>query len=204
MRMSEETRVKILDHLHRHQAATAAELGRSLHMTGANIRHHLAILRQEGRIVPLSTRKEKKGRPTVVYGIAPKMQESGITELAEAMLAAWGQDSSLETGKTFLQALARNMAGENLEETPGHLSTKLGKLVERLNELHYQARWEAGPAGARVILGHCPYAGLIECHGELCQVDAAILENYLGLTPRQISKLEQTRSGLRRCVFLVG
>jgi DNA-binding transcriptional ArsR family regulator len=43
-RMKPTMRIKILDHLRRYQTASVSELSRVLGVTGANIRHHIAIL----------------------------------------------------------------------------------------------------------------------------------------------------------------
>ena len=73
-------------------------------------------------------------------------------------------------------------------------------LIEKLNEMHYQSRWEAGADGPRVIFGRCPYAAVIEGHPELCQMDANLLENMFGREVRQLGRIEKAQ-GL--CVFAV-
>jgi predicted ArsR family transcriptional regulator len=66
--------------------------------------------------------------------------------------------------------------------------------------MHYQARWEAGADGPRVLFGRCPYAAVIEGHPELCQMDVSLLGNALGREVRQLGKIEKAQ-GL--CVFAV-
>jgi predicted ArsR family transcriptional regulator len=73
-----------------------------------------------------------------------------------------------------------------------------------LNELEYQARWEAHARSPRIILGNCPYKGIIEEHPELCQMDVYLLENLTGEKAAQLSKLEKTPQGLPVCAFAVG
>jgi predicted ArsR family transcriptional regulator len=71
-------------------------------------------------------------------------------------------------------------------------------LVEKLNEMHYQSRWEAGAEGPRVLFGRCPYAAVIEKHPELCRMDVNVLGNALGRELKQLGKIEK---GMGICVF---
>jgi predicted ArsR family transcriptional regulator len=89
------------------------------------------------------------------------------------------------------------------QQVAGPLTARLTETIENLNQMHYQSRWEAGATGARVILGHCPYAAIIENHPELCRMDAFVLEESLGLSAEQITKLERPGQGMPQCVFLV-
>jgi len=59
-------------------------------------------------------------------------------------------------------------------------SMRMTALIARLNTLHYDAHWEAGASGPRVILGRCPYASVIQKHPELCQMDARAFRIWLG------------------------
>jgi len=68
--------------------------------------------------------------------------------------------------------------------------------------MNYHARWEAGRAGPRVILGHCPYAAIIEKHPELCQMDAALLEELTGESAEQVAQIGRDKS--QACVFVMG
>ncbi len=71
-------------------------------------------------------------------------------------------------------------------------SKRLIEPVEKLSALHYEAGWEAGAEGPRILLGHCPYAGIIAWHPELCRMDAEAV---------QISKIDPAATGATHCVF---
>jgi len=89
---------------------------------------------------------------------------------------------------------------------PGHdtpLPRRLTLAVDRFNELHYQARWEAGIDGARFILGHCPYAAIVAEYPELCRMDAYLLEQRSGSPVEQMAKLQPSAKGYPFCVFRV-
>jgi len=84
------------------------------------------------------------------------------------------------------------------------ITKRLARLVEKLNEMHYQARWEAGAEGPRVIFGRCPYAKVIEGHPEICKMDASLLEKALGRPVLGSAKSEVGGRGLCPFIFRVG
>jgi predicted ArsR family transcriptional regulator len=189
------TRHKILDYLKRNRTVSSRELARTLHMTPANARHHLGILAADGRVETVSMRKGGKGRPEKVYRLAGTLVGENLSALADALLAVAGE-------KIDMIAVGKRIAGEGV--TSGQpLMRRLATAVDRLNEMHYQSRWEAGAEGPRIVLGHCPYAAVIRKHPELCQMDAALLETLLGGNVRQTAKLETGGGGLPYCAFLL-
>ncbi|RPI96394.1 MAG: hypothetical protein EHM40_01495 [Chloroflexi bacterium] len=103
-----------------------------------------------------------------------------------------------------MDVLGKRLAGE--AALSGELSLsipkRLGFALEKLNEAHYMARWEAGAEGPHVILGICPYAAIIEKHPELCQMDAAMLAEWMGQPAAQIFRTGKEGSSV--CVFALG
>ena len=193
--MSLTTRQKILDYLKRNRTAASQEIARALRMTPANARRHLGILAADGRVEVVSQRREGRGRPLKVYRLAGTLVGDNLAALAEALLTEAGE-------KVAMDALGDRLAGEG-PGTGQPLMRRLTSTVGRLNQLHYQARWEAGAGGPRVVLGHCPYAAVIEGHPELCEMDVAILGKLLGGYVKQSAKLETGAGGGRFCAFEV-
>jgi predicted ArsR family transcriptional regulator len=192
--MPNTTRQKILDYLKRSRSVSARELARVLGLTPANMRHHLGILSTDGRVEVFQQRKGNRGRPEKVYRLAGTLVGDNLSALADALLTE-------ANGKVQMEALGKRMAGEDLASGQP-LMRRLVSTVERLNGTHYQARWEAGAGGPRIVLGHCPYEAVIENHPELCQMDAALLSKLLNGEVRQIAKLEKGAGGLPYCVFV--
>jgi predicted ArsR family transcriptional regulator len=188
------TRQKILDYLKRNRSGSSRELARALHMTPANARHHLGILAADGRVELVSQRRGGKGRPEKVYRLAGTLAGDNLSVLADALLTEAG-------GSVEMEALGQRIAGESAVAGQP-LMRRLVSTVERLNGMHYQARWEAGAEGPRIVLGHCPYGTVIEKHPELCQMDGALLAKLLGGEVRQTAKLEKGAGGLPYCVFV--
>jgi predicted ArsR family transcriptional regulator len=102
-----------------------------------------------------------------------------------------------------LASLANHLGGKEPPSITGTLPRRLTQAVDLLNELHYQARWEAGIDGARIILGHCPYATIIANFPELCRMDAFLLEQRTGSPVEQLSRLQPSVKGYPFCTFRV-
>jgi predicted ArsR family transcriptional regulator len=199
--MRPTTRLRILDYLRKQQTASVHDLSRALATTGANIRHHLAVLESNDLIEFVSLRREERGRPVNIYGLSRRVLGDSLDELAKAMVNTWlkkTKEAELEAG---LRSLALQLGGKNL---PGHdvlLTHRLTRLIDRLNGLHYQARWEAGVYGPNIILGYCPYAAIVDEIPELCRMDAYLLEQWTGTRMEQTAKLQTGAKGYPICAF---
>jgi predicted ArsR family transcriptional regulator len=164
-------------------------------MTPSNARHHLGILAADGRVEVISQRQGGRGRPEKVYRLAGTLVGDNLSVLVDALLAEADEDIEIE-------AVGRRIAGEH-ETAAQPLMHRLVSTVERLSAMHYQARWEAGAEGPRVILGHCPYVGLVEKHPQLCQMDVALLAELLGGEVHQTAMLEMGAGDKPFCAFVL-
>lgn len=195
------TRQRILEILLTRQPVTADELANVLHLTPANIRHHLGKLERDGRVIAVGERPPRgRGRPPRMFALS--VRGEGTDRLAGRLLDQALDALAPDQRADFLRALALRLGG-TIEGGP-HITQRLGAAIRRLNELEYQARWEAHALAPRVILGNCPYAAIIAEHPELCQMDAHLLENLLGQPVAQTAKLERNLQGLPVCVFVTG
>ena len=199
--MKPTTRLRILAHFRKHQTASVRELSHFLGMSGANIRHHLAVLESNDLIEIVGQRKEGRGRPLHVYGLSRRVLGDGLDKLAGTLLDIWLGGAADEGREAGLRSVAEQLAGVTDAKVP--VMKRLARAVERLNELHYQARWEASAAGPRLILGHCPYVAIVADHPELCRMDAFLLETRLGSSVEQTAKLQLSDKGLPFCAFLM-
>jgi predicted ArsR family transcriptional regulator len=197
------TRARILDYLRKQQTASVRELSGALALTGANIRHHLAHLEANGLIELVSLRREERGRPVNIYGLSRLMLGDGLVELSDAILHVWlnhAPEAALEEG---FKSVAIQLAGKNLPGAEIMLNVRMARLIDRLNELHYRARWEAGVSGPTIIFGQCPYAAIIRTNPELCRMDGFFLEYWIGSAVEQSTKLHTSPKGYPICVFRV-
>jgi predicted ArsR family transcriptional regulator len=188
-------RQKVLTYFSKTRTASAREISRSLKMSAATVRHHLRVLASDGRLEIKSLRgKDGRGRPEKVYSLPRSALGDNLAALGDAIL-------SEATASVPMELVAKRLAGgASFSGQP--IARRLNASMEKLNQMKYHARWEAGPQGPRLIFGHCPYAALIGKHPELCRMDAMLLEQFMGETVTQMFKIEEEGSSL--CVFALG
>jgi predicted ArsR family transcriptional regulator len=188
-------RQKVLTYFSKTRTASAREISRSLKMSSATVRHHLRVLTADGRLEMTFLRgREGRGRPEKVYSLPRSALGDNLAALGDAVL--------VEAGNSIQMAmLAKHLAGE-ADFSGQPVARRLHASVEKLNQMNYHARWEAGPQGPRLIFGHCPYAALIGKHPELCQMDEALLGQLMGDAVTQMYRIGKDGSSL--CVFALG
>lgn len=196
------SRQRLLEFVQAQHLVSAQDVAQALRMTPANARHHLNILVEQGLVSIVGQRHPAgKGRPLLLYGVAAERLGHNLDQLNSALLSEVTQTMPVDVVAALLAGVAGRMAGVGEESRPATLTRRLYAAVQRLNSLHYAARWEAHADAPRLILGHCPYAAIIEQHPELCQVDAHLLERLSGVAVTQIARRVEDHQGLRVCVF---
>ncbi|NMC11490.1 MAG: ArsR family transcriptional regulator [Chloroflexi bacterium] len=197
------TRQQIINMLENQKFLTAGEIGRALHLTPANIRHHLSILVQEGVIEVVGQQKlPSKGRPQGVFSLTRQIQSHNLAGLAHALLKELTLDNQPVLLHELFSRVAYRLAQHPIPKNVS-LNKRLFLTMERLNKMHYQARWEAHAQAPRIYLGHCPYALLLPEHPELCQIDALLLSELIDYPVIQLSNLEKDEHGTHFCLFAV-
>jgi predicted ArsR family transcriptional regulator len=187
------SRQKILAHLKKTRSASAREIARALKLSPPNVRHHLSVLISDGRIEMSAVHnREGRGRPEKMYSLSEAALGDNLPALAHVVLTEAGSRIDLEAAARHLLD-QHQFAGQSMNR-------RLALLVEKLNRMHYQAHWEAGAGGPRVIFGRCPYARVIENHPEICRMDEALLK---GILERNVSPMRRTETAARgACPFI--
>ncbi len=195
-------RHKILAYLAQHPNASASQVGLALGLAPASVRHHLGILKADGRVSLRGERRARsRGRPTKVFGLSERIRGDNLAGLATTLLDAVVTPSGLIDDRILATLVQGLLDQVGWMDEGGSAQGRLSRLVDRLNVLHYEASWEAGAAGPRVLLGHCPYAAIIDKHPELCLMDARMLGAQLGTTARQTAKIDDRLQGQAHCIF---
>ena len=188
-------RQKVLSYFDKARTASVREIARALKMSPAAVRHHLRILTFDGRLELVSARgRDQRGRPEKVYSLPRAALGDNLSALSDALLTEAGSAVQMEALAKYLTGGA-NIAGQPLAK-------RLSLIVEKMDQMNYHAHWEAGSGGPRILFGHCPYAAIIEKHPELCRMDEAMLNEWMGLPVTQISKTGKEGSSV--CVFVIG
>ena len=197
------TRERILDYLENHSSVTAEELSHALHMTSANVRHHLAILLKMKFVEIIGERPPKeRGRPSKVFSLSRERMGENLDLLAHALLQVAMQSREPAEQEKFLKNVARALIRG--DPPRGSLTQRLFQTVRKLNEMNYRARWEAHAEAPCLILKHCPYQSILREHPELCEMDAHLLEEMLGVPVQQTARLARDPDGGRYCMFRIG
>jgi predicted ArsR family transcriptional regulator len=188
-------RQKVLAYLTKNRLASAREISRALKMSQATVRHHLRVMVADGRLEMDSARpREGRGRPENVYLIPRAALGDNLSTLSDALLAESGS-------RLKMDSLAKRLAGEaDFASQP--IAKRLNLVVEKLNQMNYHARWEAGAAGPRIHFGHCPYAKIVGGHPELCEMDVNLVSQLIARSVSQESRSETQRS-ICPFVFLI-
>ncbi len=198
-------RQRVFAYIKQRGQLSADEIAQGLHMSAATVRHHLVVLVADGRIVTDSTVRagRLKGRPRKLYRLSDGMRGDNLAMLSNVLLQSWGRARPVSTDtRAGVMALAKG-----LRERMGPIDDKLAatkrleQLIERLNEAHYEARWEAGAQGPRVLFGRCPYAEIIDEHPFLCVMDQYLLGDVMNAEVEQLAKIQRKTGESSRCVF---
>jgi predicted ArsR family transcriptional regulator len=197
-------RQQIIDHLKIRGKVSATELSKALHVTPANIRHHLGILLNEGAIQVAGTLPPlSRGRPAKMYALTHLVDQHNLDGLASALLEELMVSISEPDREAAFQRIAARLKPVQ-EIPPVNLTQRLTRAVQWLNDRHYAAHWEAHSEAPRVTLGNCPYASILADHPELCHLDAALLSDLLAAPARQTAKLARDSRGSTFCRFMIG
>ena len=191
-------RQKVLAHLKKTRSASAREIARALKMSAPNVRHHLSVLSSDGRVEFVSVNQRGgRGRPEKIFSLSQAALGDNLSVLVDALLSE--KINPEKIGRMI--SISQGLAGVAINPP---MPKRLALLVEKLNEMHYQAHWEAGAEGPRVVFGRCPYSKVIDKHPELCKMDAALLNHSLERPVTQLQKNEAGARGLCPFLFQVG
>lgn len=194
------TRQIILDYLQGHATATVLELSRSSQVTRADVRHHIGLLVKEGVVEATGRRGlEGRGRPMLVYSLVRELQLNNLTSLLTALC----QSLPDEVREEILWRVAVYLAGD-CRPFAGNLTRSLVQGVMRLNEMYYQARWEARSDAPRMIFSHCPYTAILADCNCLCHMDTILLKVLTGHSVELVECIDVIEDNTAHCVFLIG
>ncbi len=173
-------------------------------MTEANVRHHLSVLQADGRIITIGeARPRKRGRPVKLFGPSESYLGENLAVLADLLLTARFEAISPRARSEAIRSIAADL-DTHMDPNDQELSVpmRLSRVVEKLDAMHYQAHWEAGARGPRILFAHCPYAAIIARHPELCIMDAELLSKEFGIRAHQMAKIGT--GGALSCIFELG
>jgi predicted ArsR family transcriptional regulator len=197
------TRQRLMEYLERRQIASAADMSHGLHLTAADIRHHLAVLELEGTVEITGLRPSVgRGRPSSLYQLTRQASSNNLDGLSRALMEETLQSLPEAEQAAFYSRLARRLINKKTSQ-PRQGSQRFLQAVQQLNQMNYQARWEAHADAPRIIFSHCPYAAILPDHPELCLVDAELLGILLDSPVNLSAHLQPNTHDIPECIFTV-
>jgi predicted ArsR family transcriptional regulator len=199
--MHELTSEKIYNYIRSHPKVTANELSKLLMLTKADIRYHLARLIKLGLITKKEISfRQGAGRPGYYYAIAIEDLISGYPLLARVCLNVMTNERDrsnlMPLSQKAAEEISRNFGGS--QKSGAEL---ISAAIQFLNQLGYQATWEARPAHPIVLLKKCPYLDLAATQPMLCMMDTSLLENITGWTPTLQQNMNNPSNPTPYCLF---
>lgn len=185
------TRRALLAALKRRGPSVLADLRADVPLSPATLREHLLTLAREGLIARRGTRKAGRGRPEVVWALAPAAEElfpqrdgAVLHELA-GWLGSHGGDALLGEFFTDRVARRRRAARRRLAHKTG--LARAAEMARMLSEEGYLAEAVRGSDGAPVLrIFHCPVAELVKATDLPCRTELGLVREFLGGTLRRL------------------
>lgn len=178
----QRTRHTILAHLRDQGSATVQELSERVGLTPVTVRHHLKVLKRQGRVEAFA-RHAGRGRPRLVYRLTPAgaqpLLAGRYAHLAAALLDTLAADEP-GAGARFFEARAESLAAAAPIGVAGSsVEGRLDRVVAVLAEEGFTARWERHGAEHRIHVLGCPYEDLGAAHPEVCRLDAGVIDRLV-------------------------
>jgi DeoR family suf operon transcriptional repressor len=201
----QNTRQGILEILKEQGEATVDELAERLELTSMTIRHHLNVLQADGLITADAVRRVKKaGRPRLVYTLTEKAHglfPQNYDELARQLLTEMkAMMSEKEMEEMFLRIVER-IAEDAPPPRPGQrFEERLAEVSEFLEQHGFITRLDQTDAGYLLRTINCPYREVMGEHGEVCDMDMALLKRLLDTSPLRLASIRDEDTS---CTYLI-
>lgn len=178
------TRTGILELLKLSGGMTASDLGKELGVSAMAARQHLAVLEAEG-LVESSPRRSGVGRPTSVYRLTEKGQET-FPRLYDAFLMLVLKAVKDLYGRTGLQAIwdwrteyTDRMHGPQLRQLPP--AERVRALARLQEETGHMVELEERADEMIIVEHNCPIARVSREFPEICHNELLLLQRLIDL-----------------------
>jgi predicted ArsR family transcriptional regulator len=194
----QKTREEILSYLARNPGSSAREIGRFLDMTPANIRYHLDLLINSGKVQVGEKRSPGgAGRPNLLYTLTSLSLGINLEGLLTACLDVIGE---VRESDQAIKDIAAKLA-KDFDSNDKRTIIRINQAIDYLNQLNYHAIWEVHPGGPQIELRHCPYGSLAQEHQVICQIDQKLISDLIGRPVEMIKKRSFAGLPHSPCIF---
>lgn len=197
------TRRRILEILRQRGSVTSAELADELHVSAVAVRQHLALLQQEGMVVPDGERR-RVGRPSQLYRLtaaADRCFPHTYERLALDLLICIGQQSREDVDQLF-SARQQLLASRYAPHLAGlSLDDRVVELARILTEQGYMAETCFQDDGSlELIQRNCPIVQVASDYHQACACERALYEQLL---EAQVISESTIAAGARCCKYRI-
>ena len=191
----QNTRERILQQLGRQHCMSVEDLAGVLDLSPMTIRHHLAVLQRDGLIeAQTAGRRDRPGRPQLLYALTPAGLESfpsNLAQLTDLILDQVKRRVDAGTFERILTGVAQGLAGSFAPAAGAEPEERLDQIVSFLNNVGYQADWAPDgvlPWSYLLRMGNCPYRRVAQRHGETCLIDQRLLAHLSGAVVERVGR----------------
>jgi predicted ArsR family transcriptional regulator len=180
-----ETQRLLLLALKRLGTSTVAELRAELGLAPATLREHLQALELHRLVERRGSRRHERGRPEVLYGVAPGGEalfphaEAAVLRELVAFLEQDGQRATLE--RFFSERLAQRRA-DGLERVAGLAKAeRLAEVARLFSEEGFMAEPATAADGTPALrMRHCPLRDVVAATDLPCRAEIALAQELAG------------------------
>ena len=196
-----DTRARVVE-LVRDQPRSVATLAAELGLSEVAIRRHLAVLEEEDLVVGETVRRPGPGRPGTIYRTterAARLFPDRTAELANELLDFLTDRLGPEAVREFFRWRQERVKARyaNALAGTGGRDDQVARLADLLSEDGFPSTVQADGGGLALTQGHCAIREIAEAHPEVCQVEAEMFEDLLGVG---VSRSLTLARGATHCV----
>ena len=192
---------KVIDVLLRRGPLTVAELTRELGVTATAVRQQVRRLADEGWLTR-TRRGRGLGRPADMFAISKNTRRliaAGGPDVSQLLIQAIADLDGEDKARAILQHVNQRMVdAARPGVSAGPASERVDRLATFLERQGIVVESGSSPRGQRLAIFTCPYAGLVEDHRELCDMEQT---TFSALTDSAVRRHHCMLDGHGACEF---
>ncbi len=195
--LGEISRLKLLDLLQAcPEGLSAAEGAKAIGLHVATVRTHLEVLFDAGLVERVRDDRVARGRPRVIYRVAPEAEESSGPgyRLLAGMLASLVENSMRDPAAKS-EAAGTAWGRSLVERVPPLMRMPRAEAIRRvsnlLDDLGFAPQFAGDSRDPRIMLHRCPFRSVAVDHGSVA------CSAHLGLIKGALEELGASSNGVR-------
>jgi len=168
------------------------------------LRHHLNVLKAQDLVITTQLRhRQSAGRPCQVYTLTEEGNDvfpANYDGLADYLLVAMKEEMGSNQVRQIFRRIGQRLAAEAPDISALPLRERVASVADFLTDKGFISRWEEVEGGYALYQFNCPYRRVAREHGEVCEMDRALISQLLGV---QLKRLNGAASRGEHCTYFV-